>query len=111
MARKINSIQLLQNYFSDVMIRTDHHALGVSQVALAVIGGIIWKSSDIEVFERNGEAKNVLWMQTPMANFYFSYDHATDEIVVKENNHKGRELIRFTNTSPIADIHAFFDSM
>ena len=111
MARKINSIQLLQDYFSDVMIRTNHHALGVSQVALAVIGGIIWKATDIEVFERNGQAKNVLWMKTGSANFYFSYDHSADEIIVKENNHKGQELIRFTNTSPIADIHTFFDSM
>lgn len=111
MAQKITTTNELRDYFSKVMIRTDHHALGVSQVALAVIGGIIWRATEINVLERDGETKNVLWMKTLNSNFYFTYDHKLDEILVKQDNHKGRELRRFTNSTSLADVHLFFFDM
>lgn len=111
MGKKVTTFQLLGDYFRDLMVRTDHHAQGVEQVALAVMGGIVWKSTDVEVMERSGQTKNVLWMKTNNLNYYFSYDHKKDEIVERQNNNKGIEPIRFNNKSSLADVHSFFANM
>jgi hypothetical protein len=111
MAKNINSIQGLKDYFSKVLLRANHHAHGVNEIALAIMGGIIWKAKDFKVMEMNGDTKNVLWMDTGNGQFYFTYDHATSEIVIRKDNSQGAQLARFNNHSTNTDVKTFFESI
>jgi len=45
--------------------RADHHADNVNEIALAIAGGIIWKTTeDIRVMSREGEMKKSRGMET-----------------------------------------------
>lgn len=46
----INTITLLQKYLDGVIRRADHHADNVNKIVFALIGGVIWRTTDdIEV--------------------------------------------------------------
>jgi hypothetical protein len=63
MATSIDSISILKNYLTGVLSRADHHAHNVNEIALAIAGGIIWRTTNrIRVMSREGEMKNVLWL-------------------------------------------------
>ena len=50
MAVKMQSADLLKEYFNGVLSRADHHAQGVQEISLALMGAVIWRSEgDIEV--------------------------------------------------------------
>ncbi len=69
MATTIQNIEILRAYLSGVLDRANHHAQKVNEIALAIAGGIIWRTTDnIKVMSREGEMKNVLWLQvgTPL---------------------------------------------
>ena len=70
MALTVETIDLWREYLKGVMNRANHHAQNVNEIALALIGAIIWRSTDeVKVMEREGEAKNILWMCIIGKNF------------------------------------------
>jgi len=48
MAKKLTEIETLNAYLNGVMERADHHAHKVREVALALVGAIIWKKDNDE---------------------------------------------------------------
>ncbi len=60
----ISTIEILRDYLNGVLDRANHHAHNVNEISLAIVGGIIWRTSgDIKVLSRDGEMKNALWLQ------------------------------------------------
>lgn len=112
MPRKVTDLQILQRYIQGVMERAEHHAGGVDEICLAIAGAIIWtKSGDIEVFEREGEMKNVLWVNIDNKRYAFTYEHDTDSIDIKEGSTQGDVIISFTNENTAGDVKNFFSSL
>jgi len=90
MATTIHNIEILRAYISGVLDRANHHAHNVNEIALAIAGGIIWRTTDdIRVFSREGEMKNVLWLQVGGRTLCFVYDHTSESIQVKEGSLQG----------------------
>ena len=53
MAITIESSEILQEYLKGVLDRVNHHAQNVKSIALAIAGGIIWRSTNqIKVLSR-----------------------------------------------------------
>lgn len=112
MALTINGINLLKKYFSGVIGRADHHANNVNEIALALIGGVIWRATeDIQVKEYDGAPANILWMVVDTKRYCFSFNHSSGNIEVKENSIKGNVIAVFNNTTPISDVKSFFKSL
>ena len=112
MATTISTVNILQEYLIGVLERADHHASNVNEVALAIVGGIIWKTSkDFKVMTRNGEMKNVLWLQTKDKMLCFVYNHNTGDIDIRENGIQGTTLISFNNSNSIKDVKNFFKTL
>lgn len=112
MATTIQSIDILRAYLSGVLDRANHHAEDVNEIALAIAGGIIWRTTDnIRVLSRDGEIKNVLWLQVGNRTLCFAYNHSTRDIEVREGSVQGAVIRSFNNTTPISDVKDFFENL
>lgn len=112
MAITIHNIEILRAYLSSVLDRANHHAQNVNQIALAIAGGIIWRTTDnIRVMSREGEMKNVLWLQVENRTLCFAYNHTTADIEVREGSVQGTVIVSFNNSTPISGIKAFFENL
>lgn len=112
MATTIHNIDILREYLTGVLDRANHHAHNVNEIVLAIAGGIIWKTTnDIKVLSREGEMKNVLWLQVNNRTICFTYNHSNGNIEVKEGSTQGSIIATFNNTIPISDVKLFFESL
>lgn len=113
MATTIHNIDILREYLSGVLDRANHHAQNVNEIALAIAGGIIWRTTNnIKVLSREGEMKNVLWLQVNTRILCFTYNHSNNgSIEVKEGSTRGDIIATFNNTASIADVKLFFENL
>jgi hypothetical protein len=112
MPTTIQNIDILKNYISGVVDRADHHANNVNEIALAIAGGIVWRTTDdIKVMSRQGEMKNVLWLQVDNRTLCFAYNHNLQMIEVREGTIQGPVLASFNNASPVGTVKAFFENL
>lgn len=111
MALTINEIDLLKKYFSGVIERADHHADNVNEIAFALIGGVIWRATDIKVKEYGGATANILWMIVNDKRYCFSFNHSSEDIEVKENSINGNVIATFSNNTSIGEVKKFFESL
>lgn len=113
MAKSVTDIDELQRYMLGVMARADHHAGEVNEIALALAGAIVWKKDDqtIKVMSRDGETKNVLWVNIGGNKYAFSYNHDTQNIEMRKGTIQGSVLHAFDNNTPLSDIRQIFDAL
>jgi len=110
MATTLHNIDILRDYLAGVLDRANHHAQNVNEIALAIAGGIIWRTTnDIRVLSREGEMKNVLWLQVSERRLCFVYNHNTNAIEIRDGSTHGTVLASFSNTTPIGDVKHFFE--
>lgn len=91
------------------MDRANHHAYGVNEIVLALIGSVVWRSDgNFEVKEYAGAPANILWMDVNNKRYCFKYNHEEDKIECLEGGHKGAVIAPFDNHTSIADVKSFF---
>ena len=102
----------MQKYLKVVMGRANHHAPNVNGIVLALIGAIVWKKADdIQVLDRMGELKNVLWVHIEGVRYAFSYSHETEAIEMRKGSIQGDVLHRFDNSTPFPCIKDIFEAL
>lgn len=112
MALTIQSLNTLKDYIDGVMARADHHANGVNEIVLALIGGVVWRSTDeVVVKQYNGASANILWMKVNDKTYCFTYNHSIDSVEVKDRTMNGKVIYTFNNLTPISEIKQFFASL
>lgn len=113
MPTSVADIDRLQEYLEGVMARADHHANNVSEIALAIVGAIIWRkdAAPIQVMDHNGKLKNALWVSIGGSNYVFSYSHEEGAIQIKEKNLRGNVLHSLRNSTSAAELRSIFESL
>lgn len=113
MAVKMTSAELLKDYFNGVLSRADHHAQGVQEICLALMGGVIWKSEgDVEVKSvRDGGMGNILWFNCGGERYAMYYNHETISIELRARNMHGDTLHVFNNSTPISEVFNVFKNL
>ena len=113
MPKAITDIKLLQEYINGVMYRANHHADNVSEVTLALSGAIIWRKDDddIEVFEREGQMANVLWVSIEGKRYAYSYNHDVSTIEMRFGSTQGEVLHSFSNHTTNREIKDAFERL
>ncbi len=112
MATTIHNIEILREYLTGVLDRANHHAQNVNDIALAIAGGIIWRTTNnIRVLSREGEMKNVLWLIVNERTLCFVYNHETGNIEVREGSIQGSMIRSFNNSTPISEVKVFFENL
>jgi len=105
----VAEVDVLQEYLQGVLDRADHHARGVDQIALALVGAVIWrKSGALKVMAVDGDMKNVLWFETDTSRYALSYNHREGAIELREKSVRGSVLASFTNKTPLAELRGLF---
>lgn len=108
MATTVTEIEVLRQYIGGVMARADHHANGVDEVALALIGAILWrKDGDQEI----KVLVNVLWVYIGGARYAFSYNHDSGEIEMRDGSTQGPVKHTFSNAVDAASVKAIFETL
>lgn len=113
MAINATDVQALHQYAEGVMNRADHHAGQVKGIALALLGGVIWRGDpgSIAIKQYAGSPANVLWVTIGGKRYAFAYNHATAEIEIRDRTQSGTALHSFSNATPVADVEAVFRSL
>jgi len=94
-----NDVDVLHQYAEGVMSRADHHAGQVKGIALALLGGIIWRGEpgSIEIKQYAGGLANVLWVNIGGKRYAFAYNHGTAKIEIRDRTQSGTMLHSFDN--------------
>lgn len=113
MAITAQDVKTLQEYASGVMGRANHHAGQVKAIALALLGGIIWRAEagSIEIKQYDGSLANVLWFEASGSRYAVAYNHKTEKIEIRSRTQSGSMLHAFDNQTPVADVEAVFASL
>ncbi|RYD62601.1 MAG: hypothetical protein EOP84_34440 [Verrucomicrobiaceae bacterium] len=113
MPTSVADIDRLQEYLDGVMTRADHHANNVSEIALAIIGAIIWRKdvAPIQVMDHNGKLKNALWVFIGGTKYVFSYHHDEGAIQIREGTLRGNVLHSLTNNTTAAELRSIFEGL
>lgn len=110
MPQQVTDVDVLRDYLRGVMDRADHHAQNVNEIALAIVGGIIWRKDDdpLEVMVREGEMKNVLWFKVGGQRYAISYNHEAGEIEIRRGTTQGVVRGSFSNATSNAQVRQIF---
>jgi hypothetical protein len=109
-----NDFQTLHDYAQGFMSRAMHHAENVSAIALALLGGVIWraKPGTVEIKQYDGKLANVLWWESLNGNRYACrYNHEKKEIEILNRNLGGTAIHSFSNSTPITDVVQIFATL
>jgi hypothetical protein len=113
MALTIQDFNQLHLYVDNVMVNgVLHHAPNVRDIALAVVGGVVWKATqDIKVMTRNGVTKNVLWFYVGSAKYALTYVHATGDIELRSGSLQGTPIAIFNNSTGANNVLQIFSGL
>lgn len=103
-------VSTLHTYAEGVMSRANHHAAQVKAVALALLGGVIWRADpgSIEIKQYDGGLANVLWLTVNARHYALAYNHETQRIEIRDRTQSGPALHSFDNHTLIHDVEAVF---
>jgi hypothetical protein len=113
MAQTVKDVEELRSYLSGVMNRAEHHANGVDEITLALVGAILWRKDDdsIKVMVREGQTANVLWVAIGGRRFALSYNHTSGKIEMREGSIQGQTLHEFDNTTSLSSLKSIFAAL
>jgi hypothetical protein len=113
MAITAKDVEELHEYAEGVMGRADHHAGQVKSIALALLGGIIWRGEpdSIRIRRFSGSPANMLWVTISGRVYVFAYNHATQKIEIRDRTQTGAVLHSFDDQTPVTDVEAVFRAL
>ena len=113
MAITAKDVEELHTYAEGVMNRADHHAGNVKGVALALLGGIVWRGDRdiIRIRRAAGSPANMLWVNIEGKTYVFAYNHTTLKIEIRDRTQTGSVLHSFDNNNSVANIEAIFRAL
>jgi hypothetical protein len=103
-------VRVLHRFAEAVMDRSGEAAASVKGIALALLGGIVWRAQpgSIEIKELSGSKDNVLWVTIGTKRYAFAYNDHSGEIELRDRTHTGPALHSFSNETPAAEVEAVF---
>jgi hypothetical protein len=106
-------VEELHIYAEGVMGRANHHAGQVKGVALALLGGIIWRGEpdSIRVRRFAGSPANMLWVKIGGNTYVFAYNHTSEKIEIRDRTQTGAVLHSFDDSTPVTDIESAFRAL
>jgi Integron cassette protein VCH_CASS1 chain len=110
-----DDVQTLHRYADGVMGRVAHHAGNVGAIALALLGGIIWRADpgSIDIKQYDGQLANVVWWTSAATGtrYVCAYNHQTQEIEIGDRSTQGPVLHRFSNATPATTVEQIFATL
>lgn len=96
----LTTLSEFHTYFSGVMHRANCHALNVNKV-LPLLAGVVLNHVDmkngLQARTYRGDYANIAWVIHNSNRYAFTYDHDSEQIILRQNTLRGKELTRFDN--------------
>jgi hypothetical protein len=111
---RVNDIETLHDFAVGIMARAGHRTNQVRGIALAMLGGIIWRvdPGSIEIRFQDGGGANLLrWVSVTGYEYTCAYNQQTDEIEIHDRIGQGSVLHSFSNATPIAEVERIFSAL
>jgi hypothetical protein len=104
-----HDIDILRAYAADVMHRGGSHARQIKGIALALLGGIIWRgdAGSLKLTQPQWPAL-VLELEVDGHGYRFTDNHATGAIELHHDGLNGPVLHTFSNDTPLDYVHTVF---
>ncbi len=107
MAVRIESVDLLKEYFQGVVTRANHHAPNIDRVIYSLLGVVILLKDDnthIEVRGSQDAMANILWVRIDEQRFALRYEHEDGTIEIRRDSFNGEILLKIDNSTSIQQI-------
>ena len=113
MAITAKDVEELHTDAEGVMGRADHHAGKVKGIALALLGGIIWRGDPDSIRIRSfaGSPANMLWVNIGGKTYVFAYNHGDEKIEIRDRTQTGSVLHSFDDSNSASDIETAFRAL
>ena len=112
MPQTVSDIATLQQYLQDVVMRADHHANNVGEVAFTIAGAVAWRTDgDLIVRTYAGTMANVMRVRINGQQYTLAYNHKPGAIEVRQGKLNGPVLRSFTNANTSREVKDFFASL
>lgn len=114
MALTVVEIEELRAYLYGVMNRANRHTEKANEIALALVGAILWRKNDeepIRVMIPDNDTTSALWVRIGRKRYAFSYNNKTGQIEMREGSIQGPALHTFTNDTPLTSIRTIFEGL
>jgi hypothetical protein len=111
---RVNDIETLHDFAVGIMARAGHRTNQVRGIALAMLGGIIWRvePGSIEIRFQDGGGANLLrWVSVTGYEYTCAYHQRTDQIEIHDRNGQGSVLHSFSNATPIMEVERIFSAL
>ena len=103
----LKKLSEFHNYFSGVMDRANCHALNVNRV-LPLLAGVVLNHVDmkngLQARTYRGDYANIAWVIHNGNRYAFTYDHESEQIILRERTLRGKELTRFDNSDDFDEV-------
>jgi len=109
-----DDVETLNEFTAGFMARGQHEASKARGIALAILGGIIWRvdPGSIEIRPGAGKLANALRLISVSGREYVcTYNHHTDQLEIHDQSSAGAPLHSFTNETQITDIERIFSTL
>ncbi|MCL2715205.1 MAG: hypothetical protein FWD68_11625 [Alphaproteobacteria bacterium] len=109
----IGDFNTMDQYIVGMMRRAAHHARNVEAVIPALRGFVEQFGENIKPLVRNGDPKNTSWFDSKATGKHYAwrYDHALNQIELRENTTRGRIVAFFDNSTSNTDILTTFKTL
>jgi len=109
MARKLRSIEEINDFVASVTDAAEHHApkvkRAVSLLAEAVLAQLDFpRDSVVEVYERNGQIARTCWVSRGHQRWVFSYNYRDEAIDLRQRSTQGLTLCQFDDDTDRAKL-------
>lgn len=114
MSRILHSVNDLQEYLTVLNKKAEHHAQSVEAITLMLAGSVVMlknSGSDIRVLERNGETKNLMWVEINGNKYAFAYNGSNKSVEIRQDNMKGSVLISLNDNMQIREVYSIMKSL
>jgi hypothetical protein len=109
-----DDLETLHDFAVGVMARAGRRANHVRGIALAMLGGIIWRvdPGSIEIrFQDSGRADVLRWVSITGYEYACAYNQQTDQMEIRDRNPQGSVLHTLSNATPIVEVERIFSTL
>ena len=109
-----DDLETLHDFAVGVMARAGGRANQVRGIALAMLGGIIWRvdPGSIEIRFQDGGRANVLRLVSITGYEYIcAHNQQIDQMEIRDRNAQGSVLHTLSNATPIVEVERIFSTL
>jgi len=109
LAKTLLSVNDLQDYLATLNRKADHHAKSVEAITLMLAGAVVMlknSGSDIKVLERDGETKNLMWVEINGNKYAFAYNGSDAAVDIRQNSSRGKVIVSLNDSMPLKEVYS-----